>query len=67
MWIDTYVNSCQVSFKANKKAVEQTVTAEMSLGNKNKTKQNPFFLLAVEKCIDSPSKSIKTPSVCFLL
>lgn len=66
MWVDTYVNSCKVSFKANTKAVEQTVTAEMNLGNKSQTKQNPFLLLAVERCIDPPPKSIETPSVCFL-
>lgn len=56
-----------MSFKANTKAVEQTVTAEMNPGNKSQTKQNPFLLLAVEKCIDPPPKSIETPSGCFLL
>lgn len=67
MRVDTYVNSCKVSFKANTKAVEETVSAEMNLGNKSQTKQNPFFVLAVEKCIDPPPKSIETPRVCFLL
>lgn len=59
MWTDTDVNGCEASFKANIKAVEQTVAAEMNLGNKSKTKPNPFILLAVEKCINSLSKYIE--------
>lgn len=54
-------------FKANTKAVEQTVIAETNLGNKSKPKPNLLLPLAVEKPIDSPSKSTETPSVCFLL
>lgn len=35
---DTFVSSCQVSFKANTKAVEQSSTVDRNLGNENKAK-----------------------------
>lgn len=36
--VDTSVSSCQVSFKASTKAVEQTAVVDRNLGNKTKAK-----------------------------